>query len=1011
MRQRRCVFTSRCLIGLSALALSPMAAQGEPAPAELPTWQAPTLAAQPDFADLLAHPAASLDAWLTAAFVDLQPLDLIPVIAEDANFDTLPGMPFRVGVVRALDQPLDSRTSGLWTTAPDGTRVWRAMLRSPGARAIGVNATSMKLPPGASLSIGSLNPDVPARRFYDRGPAGNGTLYAPVIDGDTACIELIVPAGSSEPASIVITAIDHQYRGMPDRLVGAVRELSCNVDVNCRTPLAQPWMRDCVGRMGFQNGSSSYVCTGALIDENAPSYFPAYFLTANHCISTQTVASTLTVYWFYQTPSCSGAVPSLGSVPATSGGGTLLDNSPTGTGYDHSFMRLNNDARSGQTFAPLGTTTSTPAIGVHHPGGSYKRYAAYNYVSDGARCSTLPNSQFYYLRWFDGRTEGGSSGSPLFNDAGQVIGQLYGSCYFTGADLESCTPVTNVNSVYGRVSGSIATIAPNIVVPTDDSFAPNFTFATAKPLTTGSTTTLQLTSFEDWFYVDINASFSATFRVTFSWVSTADQRLQLYSSSNAQLQSATPNSSGVATLTRSITPGRYYIRVYRDRLKGGSYTLQIPADCGPSLAPCIDGALDSNYVAPSSTQTVATSFGDSTLGQLATANGSELDGAYARVIGSNLYLFFPGNLESNLKKLDIFFDTVSGGQNRLLGTFPVQSSLQRMGATTDTNGLRFDAGFEADFFVSLTGLSTGADYLMFGEYSTITTSGVGSVITSLGTTGAGGNGNFQGGDPNTLGIRAAINNSNTGGVTSGIGASSGAGVTTGMELMIPLASLGNPGCSIKIAAFINGVEHDLVSNQSIAPLPVGTPSLGEPRDVDFAAFEGDQFIALQLATAPTVIQNPASIARCPIAAAVFSFNGSGTGLLTRAWQVESPQGSGNWVTLSGNTFSELSSGLSFQHVGSTSTSLTVSSITLGTHPRTLNFRGVLSNPCGSAASAPATLTYCVADFTCDGARTVDDVFVFIRNFFTNNPRCDVDGVPGVSVDDIFVFINIWFAGC
>jgi hypothetical protein len=71
----------------------------------------------------------------------------------------------------------------------------------------------------------------------------------------------------------------------------------------------------------------------------------------------------------------------------------------------------------------------------------------------------------------------------------------------------------------------------------------------------------------------------------------------------------------------------------------------------------------------------------------------------------------------------------------------------------------------------------------------------------------------------------------------------------------------------------------------------------------------------------------------------------------------------------------------------------------------------VSTACATATTPGASLRVCVADFTCDGARTIDDIFVYINAWFTGNPRCDVDPVAGVSIDDLFVFINIWFAGC
>ncbi|MBY0311704.1 MAG: serine protease [Phycisphaerales bacterium] len=754
-------------------------------------------------------------------------------------------------------------------------------------------------------------------------------------------------------------------------------------------------------------GGNSFVCTGALIDENAPGYFPAFFLTADHCLSTQAVADTLNVYWFYQTPSCNGAVPSLGSLPVTSGA-TLLTGSPIGSGYDHTLLRLSDDARSAQTFSPLGTTTSTPAIGVHHPGGTYKRYAAYNFVSSGPSCGSLPLSQFYWLRWFDGRTEGGSSGSPLFNDSGQIIGQLYGTCSFTGADLNSCTPVTNVNNIYGRVDGSIGSMAPFIVAPGDDAFAPNFSLATAQRLSPGTTTNLVLTSFQDWFYVDVASSFAATFTVNFSWVSTADQRLQLYTPGGVLLQSATPNASGVATLSRSLVPGRYYVRVSRDRGQGGAYTLIIPSDCGPSLVPCIDGTLDAGYGAPLAVQTTATEFGDNTLALTGFANGSELDGGYARIIGPNLFLFFPGNLESNFNKLELFFDSVPGGQNRLIGVDPpFAQNLARMASTTPTNGLRFDPGFEADRYITLQGANDGIEYRMYVDYVEIPTTGAGP-LAYLGSTTAASNGSLIGG-PDSLGVRAAINNSNIAGVTAGTGASSGAGVNTGIELMIPLSVLGNPTCGIKICAFINGSSYDFVSNQSIAPFPVGTSNPGEPRNVDFGAYAGNQFIAVPIAPAITVTTNPASIVRCPIASGAFTV--AATGSTATAWSVESPANSGVYVPLSGTVFTEPSSGLSFAHGGANTSTLTVSNVVLGTHPRVIRLRAGLSNTCSVVNSAPATLTVCFADFDCNGSLTIGDLFTYLNAWFAGDPRCEVNGVGGLTIEDLFAYLNIWFAGC
>jgi len=270
--------------------------------------------------------------------------------------------------------------------------------------------------------------------------------------------------------------------------------------------------------------------------------------------------------------------------------------------------------------------------------------------------------------------------------------------------------------------------------------------------------------------------------------------------------------------------------------------------------PTIDGTRDAIYGSPIVVQDTQTGFGDSNLGQVDYANGSELDAAYAYVdMGAQmLYLFFAGNLESNFNKLEIFFDTVAGGQNRLRGDNANVdfNGLNRMGDDGSGNGLTFDAGFEADYWIGITG--GGGPYALYANWAQLPTLG-GGLGYYLGSTGAASNGTLSGGN-NPFGIRVTINNSNTGGVEGGSGLASGNGalVTTGVELAIPFAAIGITGAGvIKVSAFINGGGHDFVSNQVLGGIG-GGGNLGDPRFVNFANIPGDQFFYV-------VVPEPASL--------------------------------------------------------------------------------------------------------------------------------------------------------
>ena len=56
-------------------------------------------------------------------------------------------------------------------------------------------------------------------------------------------------------------------------------------------------------------------------------------------------------------------------------------------------------------------------------------------------------------------------------------------------------------------------------------------------------------------------------------------------------------------------------------------------------------------------------------------------------------------------------------------------------------------------------------------------------------------------------------------------------------------------------------------------------------------------------------------------------------------------------------------------------------------------------------------TPCPADFTRDGALSVQDVFDFLDAYFSGIAQADFNGIGGVTVQDVFDFLDAWFAGC
>ena len=251
----------------------------------------------------------------------------------------------------------------------------------------------------------------------------------------------------------------------------------------------------------------------------------------------------------------------------------------------------------------------------------------------------------------------------------------------------------------------------------------------------------------------------------------------------------------------------------------------------------IDGTLDAAYGEALAVQDTQTQFGDSSLGFIDDANGSELDNGYGLIEGDYLYLFLGGNLESNFNKLEVFLDYVSGGQNKLRGDNPDVdfNGLNRLGDDGTGNGLTFDRGFEADFYFTMT--CGGGPFSTYANTSQVLTGG-GGFGEYIGSGGAGAS--YLNGSNGTL---VGIDNSNTAGVSGGTKISSGFGVTTGIEIALPLALLGYAGGDVKVCAMVNGGGHDFVSNQILGSIG-GGGNLGEPRLVKLNKVPGDQFFVV-----------------------------------------------------------------------------------------------------------------------------------------------------------------------
>lgn len=352
------------------------------------------------------------------------------------------GEPFRFAVAH----PVSVRPAfgGLTETLADGTSVWRVRVASAGASHLNFGFTRFRLPEGAALHVYAVDGPARLRAFGAADNAPYGELWTPVILADDVIVELDVPKGLEGAAEVNLGSINVGYRGFgadpgPELMSG-----SCNVDVVC--PLGDGW-RDEVPSVARISIGGTALCTGFMVNSTAADQRPL-FMTAYHCGLRSTNAGSLVAYWNYETSTCGGTPD--GSLSQNQSGSSLL------AGYspsDFTLVQLNQSPNPAWevTFAGWdrsGSDTSG-AIAIHHPQGDEKRisfeYDATSTTSYLGSSSPGDGTHVRVADWDEGTTEGGSSGSPLFDPAHRVIGQLHGGYAACG---------NNLSDWYGKVSVS-----------------------------------------------------------------------------------------------------------------------------------------------------------------------------------------------------------------------------------------------------------------------------------------------------------------------------------------------------------------------------------------------------------------------------------------------------------------------------------------------------------------------------------------------------------------------------
>jgi hypothetical protein len=396
------------------------------------------------------------------------PLDLLRLGDEDLVRDRL-GLPPRFAVPERVS--ITPAHHGTWEALSDGRLLWRLrIIGREGTRSLNLGFTRFNLPRRARLLVYSTDGSQILRPFTAADNELHGELWTPVVAADDLVVELTVPQKEVPKLELELGWINQGYRGF-----GTVpadpyaKSGSCNLDVEC-LPSGDTWRQE-MRAVGVISTGGSTFCTGSLLNDTAGDR-KMYFITANHCGITSSNAASLVVYWNYQNSFCRAP----GSAQSGQPGDGQLNQFHTGSFFrstsaasDFTLVELDDPPvaaynhhwagwdRSTGNFA---CTAGSPCAAIHHPSTDEKRityvttstattsYSGTSSPGDGthiwAHWATDPPGPYTV----PGVTEPGSSGSPLYSEAGRFIGQLHGGPSACGATGD------NLSDYYGRLSVS-----------------------------------------------------------------------------------------------------------------------------------------------------------------------------------------------------------------------------------------------------------------------------------------------------------------------------------------------------------------------------------------------------------------------------------------------------------------------------------------------------------------------------------------------------------------------------
>ncbi len=330
---------------------------------------------------------------------------------------------YTTGVTSAVDISVKDGIS----FTEDDVKIYRVGLRSKNAKGIALYFDKFLLPDGGKLFVYNPEQTIVFGAFTSENNNEKNTLLVRPLASDSIVVEYQEPIDVTFEADLHISLATHELRAVNEFLASNL--CSPHATQEEKTKL----LKQSVCMLYMVGPTSSYLGSGALINnaEHKP-----YVYTAGHNLTDAEIA-TKTIYYFnYEVPEQDSTFQ--GARQFTISGAKLISRDDD---VDFALAELNKMPPAHYRPYMAGWTRKTPKapfMCIQHPYGDVKKVSyTENNLSTTYFDNTRFNTYWKVSKWNKGVTEVGSSGSPLFDADGYIVGEL------TGGNSYCDTPVND----------------------------------------------------------------------------------------------------------------------------------------------------------------------------------------------------------------------------------------------------------------------------------------------------------------------------------------------------------------------------------------------------------------------------------------------------------------------------------------------------------------------------------------------------------------------------------------